>query len=238
MHVGRDRPVLEEVGAVVEDPAEAPFVDHLLDQPDGGHSAVVVPDRVGNLGILDRLHHRLPFDQVHRKGLLAEDHLARLRRGDRDLGVAVVGSADIDRVDVLAGDELPPVGLDGFVTPLLGEGAGARLVAAADGLEHRAIREVEEVVHTLVAIGVRPAHEAVTHQADVQRFLRCHESTWSRGNGARWAVPTLRTQGSIDADHACQPLASRTAIIAARMSFQVSGLLITALGNMQPSQQM
>ena len=35
-----------------------------------------------------------------------------------------------------------------------------------------------------------------------------------------------------------QPWASRTAIIAARMSFQVCGFIITALGNMQPSQQM
>src|ERR1035441_5235262 len=35
-----------------------------------------------------------------------------------------------------------------------------------------------------------------------------------------------------------QPCASRTAIIARRMSFQVSCFIMTALGNMQPSQQM
>ena len=38
--------------------------------------------------------------------------------------------------------------------------------------------------------------------------------------------------------HSVQPCASRTAIIAARMSFQVLGFVMTALGNMQPSQQM
>ena len=38
--------------------------------------------------------------------------------------------------------------------------------------------------------------------------------------------------------HSVQPCASRTAIIVARMSFQVCGFIITALGNMQPSQQM
>ena len=37
---------------------------------------------------------------------------------------------------------------------------------------------------------------------------------------------------------AVQPCASRTAIIAARMSFQVCGFIIVLLGNMQPSQQM
>ncbi len=35
-----------------------------------------------------------------------------------------------------------------------------------------------------------------------------------------------------------QPFSLRTAIIVRRISFQVSGCIITALGNMQPSQQM
>ena len=39
-------------------------------------------------------------------------------------------------------------------------------------------------------------------------------------------------------DYSFQPWASRTAIIAARMSFQVCGFIIVSLGNMQPSQQM
>ena len=42
----RDGPVLQELGAVVEDAAEAAFVDQLLRQRDGGHAAVVVPDHV------------------------------------------------------------------------------------------------------------------------------------------------------------------------------------------------
>ena len=42
-----DRPVLQEVRAVVEDAAEAAFVDELLGKRDGRHAAIVVPDRVG-----------------------------------------------------------------------------------------------------------------------------------------------------------------------------------------------
>lgn len=45
--------------------------------------------------------------------------------------------------------------------------------------------------------------------------------------------PTVRTTNYTD-----QPCASRTAIIDARMSFQVCCFIITSLGNMQPSQQM
>ena len=51
--VGGDRPVLEEVGAVVEDAAELAFVDELLGQRDGGDAAVVVPDHVRDAGVLD-----------------------------------------------------------------------------------------------------------------------------------------------------------------------------------------
>src|SRR5436309_1018381 len=36
--------------------------------------------------------------------------------------------------------------------------------------------------------------------------------------------------------YGCQPCASRTAIIAARMLFHVSRFIIVSLGNMQPSQ--
>ena len=57
--VGGDRPVLEEVGAVVEDPAEPALVDELLGERDGRHAAVVVPDDVGHAGLLDRLDHLL-----------------------------------------------------------------------------------------------------------------------------------------------------------------------------------
>ena len=44
--------------------------------------------------------------------------------------------------------------------------------------------------------------------------------------------------GSASHAQACQPWASRTAIISLRMLFHVEGSIITSLGNMQPSQQM
>ncbi len=121
--------------------------------------------------------HRLAFDQVHRQGLLAEHHLAGLGRGDGDLGVRVIGRANIDRVDIFALDQLAPVGLDRLVPPLGGEGAGVLGVAAADSLEHGAVLDVEEVIDSLVRVGMRSAHEAVTDDADIERFFLCHEVT-------------------------------------------------------------
>ncbi len=116
-----DGPVLQEVGPVVEDLAEAAFVDELLGHRDGGDAAVVVPDRVDDLGLLDRLAHLFAFGDAHRQGLFAEDHLAVGGAGEGDLLVEVVGDADVDGVDVLPLDELPPVGLDRLVAPLVGE---------------------------------------------------------------------------------------------------------------------
>ena len=52
---------------------------------------------------------------------------------------------------------------------------GAFRATATDGLQNGPVSQFgEEVVHTLVAVGVRPAHKAVADQADVQRFLAAH----------------------------------------------------------------
>ncbi len=112
-----DGPVLEELGAVVEDLAQPALVDQLLGQGDGGHAAIVVPDHVRHAGLLDGLHHLEPFGAVHGQRLFAQDHLAGRRRGQGDFGVGVVRRADVDHVDVLALDELAPVGFDRFVAP-------------------------------------------------------------------------------------------------------------------------
>ncbi len=65
--------------------------------------------------------------------------LPGLRGGDGDLGVGVVGAGDVDQVDVLALDQLAPVGLDRFVAPVIGESLGRVGVARADRLQHRLV---------------------------------------------------------------------------------------------------
>src|SRR5262249_35172792 len=78
--------------------------------------------------------------------------------------------ADVDDVDVLARDQLAPVGLDRFISPRVSEGFRLVGAAGANGLEDGAIGQIEEVIDLGVGVGVRPAHEAVTDHAEVQRF--------------------------------------------------------------------
>ena len=84
--VARDRPVLEELRAVVKDAPQLAFVDQLLEQHDRRHAAVVVPDHVGDAGAprpADTIASRLGGVAAER--LLAGHHLAGARRGDGDL---------------------------------------------------------------------------------------------------------------------------------------------------------
>ena len=62
--VGRDGPVLQKLGAVVEDLAQPPFVDQLLGQRHRRHAPVVVPDHVRHAGFLDRLR---PCARIRRR---------------------------------------------------------------------------------------------------------------------------------------------------------------------------
>src|SRR5260221_7372347 len=123
----------------------------------------------------------------------------------------VVGARDIDQIDILALDQLPPVGLARLIAPGAGKALDLRLVSRTHGLQHRLIRHVEEMPNLREGIGMGAAHEAIAHHADVELLLR---------------------------HHATQPCLSRTLIMVARMPVHISGFIISSLGNMQPSQQM
>ena len=176
--VGIDRPVLEKISAVVEDPAELAAIDDVLRERHRRDAAVVVPDHVRHAGLLDGGAHLLTLGHVHRQRLLAEDRLAVLRRLDGDLSVEVVGRADIDGVDVIGGDELPPVGLDPLVSPAVGEGFCLLWVAGGDSLQHGQVFQVEEILDAVVAVGVGAAHEAVADHADAEGFCHGVVTSW------------------------------------------------------------
>ena len=105
-----DAPVLQVRAAVVEDAAELARGHELARQHHRGDAAVVVAQHVRHAGLLHRLPHRLRLAHVVGERLLAQDRLARLRRRDRDLGVAVARRRDVDDVDVGPCDHLAPVG--------------------------------------------------------------------------------------------------------------------------------
>ena len=132
----------------------------LLGQRDGRHAAVVERDHVGHAGLLDGGDHLLGLGHVHGQRLLADDHLAGLGGGQHDLVVHVVGRADVDQVDVLALDQLPPVGLDRLVAPGLGERLELLFAARGHrGLEHRLGVRAGRMVDLAIGVRVGAAHE-------------------------------------------------------------------------------
>jgi hypothetical protein len=99
--------------------------------------------------------------------------------GDGDLGVYVVRRGNIDQVDVVAFDELSPIRLDGLVAPFRCERLGLPCITRAEGLEHRAVFEIEEIIYLGESVRVGPAHEAVADESDAKRFhsvLNCGDS--------------------------------------------------------------
>ncbi len=101
-------PVLEVLRAHVPHLADPALLDQLLGQRDRRDAAVGEADHrphavrgrtVGGGG------HRLRLGDRVGERLLAEHVLAGLERGDGDLRVGVAGRADVDQVDVVAGDQ-------------------------------------------------------------------------------------------------------------------------------------
>jgi len=105
--------------------------------------------------------------------LLADDHLAGLGRRHRHLGVDVVRHADVDDVDGVVVDDLAPVRDERFEAPGVGERLGLVRLQATRHLQHGVVRDVEKILHPTIGVGVRPPHEPVPDDADVQWLGHC-----------------------------------------------------------------
>jgi len=89
--------------------------------------------------------------------------------------VRVIGGADIDGIDIRSFQQASPVGFYGFILPLVSELPQLFFAASADGFQDGTVTQLgEEVVDSLVAIGMRTAHEAIPNHADIQRFQLRH----------------------------------------------------------------
>src|SRR5437763_10172295 len=119
----------------MEDATEPALINELLSECDGRYAAIIVPYHVWHAGLFDRLYHFNAFGAVHRKWFLTKNHLARLRGGDGDVFVHVVGAGDVNQVNIIPGDQLAPIGFAGFIAPPLREGLQLGLVPATDGFK-------------------------------------------------------------------------------------------------------
>ena len=104
-----------------------PGLDQLLDLVVEDRAGVLAADLEDGLGLLLGGDDVRPFVDAADHRLLAVDGLAGLHGVDRHPGVPVVGNADQDRVDVLAGEDLAivDIGLDLVAEDFLGMGAPA-----------------------------------------------------------------------------------------------------------------
>ena len=173
-HVFANGPVLQEVGAIVKDFSQPTFVDQLLGQRHRRHTSIVVPNGIGDSCFFDRSDHLFAFSCIESQRLFTQNHLARFGGRDCDLGMRIVWRADVDGVDVVAGDQLLPVGFDRFVLPLVGESLFVLGVSTADCFQDWSQSEFrKEVVDPLVSIAMRSAHESIADQSDIQVFHCC-----------------------------------------------------------------
>jgi hypothetical protein len=162
------RPVLSVAGAVMINPADGAFIDHLLGLGDGGDAAVIVADHVDDLGLFDRGDHLFGLLDGEGEGLFAQDMFAGAGRGDGDLGMGIVGRGDVHDIDVGGIDDVAPVGA-GVLPAELGTGGFDGVgVASADGVHFHAGLEREEAGGLAPSIGVGLAHEAVTDHSDTE----------------------------------------------------------------------
>ena len=94
--------------------------------------------------------------------------LARLGRGDGDLGVGDVGGGDVDHVDAGIADDLAPIRRPTLAADDLGSGLGELGRRVGDDFQHRHRRLAPEVNgHSAAGLGVRLAHPADADQPDV-----------------------------------------------------------------------
>src|SRR5262245_47618824 len=87
--------------------------------------------------------------------------------------MSVVGTRDVNDIDVFPLNQLSPVRFDRRVTPLVSECLRTLGTACADSLKDRNIRHVEEATHLQECVGMRAAHKAVPDETDVE-IVFCH----------------------------------------------------------------
>ena len=164
-------PVLQVTGAEVPELAELAGVDHLPREPHCRHEPVVERAEVLDAGRGDPSPDLVALVGGPAERLLADDVLARLRGGDRRLGVQRVRAAVVEEADCGIGDEVLPVRRPTLVA-VAGRGRGDGLLVPPrdrDQLRHEG-RRPGHVGDLLERVRVRLAHERVAEHPDADRL--------------------------------------------------------------------
>lgn len=169
--IGIGRPVLQVGAAEVEDVPNLAVLDQPFGQRHGGRAAIIKGHHVDGVGALNGIQHRLRLGARPRQRLLADHVFARLCRGNCDLGVRVIGGADIDNVDVWSRYRCAPVARSVIEAKAIAR-RRRHLVANVDHhFTHRdGWRGPEEHRHRRVGHGMRLAHKAAADHRNIELF--------------------------------------------------------------------
>ncbi len=156
------------------------FLDHLLRQRHGGHTAVIEADHVQNAGFLHGLDHLLTLGYVHGHRLLAEDVLAVLRGRQANLFVRVVAGGDVHQVNIVSSDDAPVAAAPALPSVLVRELLRLSFNQAAYFLHDRFGLHIGKSKRAVsIADAVRFAHKLVAHKSHVHLFLSHVNSSFS-----------------------------------------------------------
>ncbi len=148
--------------------SESPLSDHLLGKRQRRHAPVVIPDHVGDAGALYRLDHAYRLGKVATERLFTRHQFAGLRCRHGDLGMRVIGTGDVDEINVVAFDQSAPVCLVETETPLGSKIARLVFVARAYGNQIDAGLVGKKTPYLMICVGVSPAHEASPNETHPQ----------------------------------------------------------------------
>ena len=168
-----DGVILQVERAVMERPADPPFVHDLLKEGNRGIAAVTEGDHVCHARFFHCLDHLFGFGDTHRERFFADDHLAGVCGFDDHLFMEEIRRDHIDNVDIAAGDQFMPVGFDLFVTPGLPEFFECFEIfrPAVTAFQNRLEGKIgEEVRDLVIRVRVGASHKAATEHTDVERF--------------------------------------------------------------------
>lgn len=158
------------------DLSQSALVDEFASKRHRRRLPVIVEHCVRNPRLFHRLNHKPGFFQCVSNRFLTKDRLSGLRSRNRDLGVQVPGSRDIDDVDLRVGHNSTPISFNVLPSESFSCLSYSRQIASAKGVHHHFHRQVEEVSHLPIGVAVGFAHKLITDQADVNLLL-CHCSS-------------------------------------------------------------
>src|ERR1700722_13139236 len=165
-------PALEIRGPVMINLAQPFLVDQSSCKGNGGNPAIIKPHE--GRYILRRPRHTLSFLDRHGKRFFAKHYLACLSSCNGNWSMQIIGSANVNNVDVFSLNYSLPIA--GYFVPAPARGSRFKLllIAAADDFELKVVGRFTKMTNLMKSIGVSSPHKPLAYHRDVELLPRVH----------------------------------------------------------------